>query len=506
MGFLQQKRIMSLDIDESFVVARELTKRGARISLGRHSTLSSLSELIKDPSLKFKDEGVVINAPTQIVYFRSFAINPGLSKLLKLKNRKSREKEISTFIARQNLPIKLEECYWTIFILNDNLNLVAARKEIIERHIAIVENLGLRVVGVIPSIVSLYNVFIYNYPKNKNRFALLNIKSSASDMIIYEARHLWICPISVGSHTLRQDESAGEKFSLEIQRTLNSYYIQNNAREKSILPFYLSGQDLFSSLAFSLKKALGEVELIEFEPFKNVVFPKDSKVNRQVSTLSLGLGITYFRMPQTINVNLLREKMLKAQHLNQVKLFKKISIPLMIISVLILGLVNINLIKDVKDQISLYKQSNLYVSKILPELKLLKSQKDKYQKPLDFLRGRLNRQILFLKALAAISEGRPKTAEIREFSAEVKDAKLQVLLSGTGPSYAEINEFLNNIRKNEEIKETKIIASSAAGGESSGGQINFKLRFEMPVPEPVSVKAQAENTTAVKNVQGTAKK
>ncbi|MCX5713825.1 MAG: hypothetical protein NT033_03255, partial [Candidatus Omnitrophica bacterium] len=381
MGFLGQKRLMCLDIDDSFIVARELTKRGGRIFLGRHSTVSNLGELVKDPSLKFKDIGVVINASTQMVFFRNFAITAALSKLLKLKNKNSREKELLTFIARQNLPIKLDECYWSMFILNDSLNLVGARKEIIERLIGTVESLGLRVVGVIPSVVSLYNAFIYTYPKIKNRFALLNIRNSASDMVVYEAKRLWINPISIGAHALKQDESASDRFSLEIQRAFNSYYLQNNVKDKSALPFYLSGQDLFSSLAFSLKKVLGDVELIEFEPFKNVVFPKDSKVNRQVSTLSLGLGITYFRMAQAINVNLIREKLLALQRFNQIKFFKKISIPLMFVSALILLFVNISLIKKVKEQYLLYKKSRLFVSSMLPELKLLKSAKEKYQKP-----------------------------------------------------------------------------------------------------------------------------
>jgi Tfp pilus assembly PilM family ATPase len=493
---------MCLDIDESFVVARELIRRGGRVALGRYNSVPSLGDLVKDPSLRFKDAGVVINIPTQAVFFRNFPITLALSRMLKLKNAKARDKELMTFIVRQNLPIRLDECYWSIFILNESLNLLAARKEIVERYVGAVETLGLRVAGVIPSVVALYNIFIYNFPKNKSRFAFLNIRNTSSDMVIHEAGRLWIYPISIGAHVLRQDPSASDKFALEIQRALNSYYMQNTVKEKSLPPFYLSGQDLFSSLAFSLKKTMGEAEFIEFDCFKNVMAPKDSKVNRPESTLSLGLGISYFRMAQTINANLIREKLLKLEQLKQIKFFKKISIPLMLLSAAILVLVDINLVRDAQGQSLLYQKSKIYVSKMLPELKLLKADNEKYQKPLDFLRSKLNRQVFFLKALAVVSESRLKSVEIKEFSAEVKDGKLQVLLSGIGPSYTEINEFLSNIKKNEEIKETKLIASSTAGESDSGEPINFKLRFEMPLLEEKA----AASAGSTKGAQGAQKR
>ncbi|MBI4972776.1 MAG: hypothetical protein HZC16_03040, partial [Candidatus Omnitrophica bacterium] len=212
-------RIIGLDIDEGYIAATQLAKRFKQVALEKSAVFSDLKEIQNQPWLK--GARVMINLPAQVVLLRTFHMSPALKT-------RYRQKDIKSFLERQNLPLKLEECFWDTFALNSNLNLVAARKEMVERYVAQVEQEGLHCQGVTVSSAAIYNVFIYNYPeKIKERIAILNIKSAASDLVIYDTRRIWVYPLAIGKKDIFTSPDSLSRFSTEVQRTFNAHYLQN---------------------------------------------------------------------------------------------------------------------------------------------------------------------------------------------------------------------------------------------------------------------------------------
>ena len=123
----RQIRFIGLDIDESSVVATVLSLRKGQVHLDKYAVVSSLKELAADPA--FRGAEVVVNLPSQMVLFRSFYLAPGA---LKPKNAK---KDLLAFLARQSLPFKLDDCYWSWFLAANHVHLVAAKKDSADKYL-----------------------------------------------------------------------------------------------------------------------------------------------------------------------------------------------------------------------------------------------------------------------------------------------------------------------------------------------------------------------------------
>lgn len=494
-----QKRIVGLDMDENACVACELAIKGKRVDLIRAAVVSDLKELSKEEMSVARD--AIINLPSQVVLFRSFHL---VTSLLKAKNK---QKDIITFLSKQSLPFKLEECFWGNFILDGNFNFIAIKKEVAERYIAQAKGLGFRVLGVTASLAGLYNVLIYTYPERaKDRFVILNIKAASSDLLIYEAKRLWVYPLSIGKRDFADSEQGLERFSTEVHSIFNAHYMQNpRTIQNAPNYFYLSGQGSLKELAAHLKNVLSDFDIMPLDASKKINFPpKGVPENRQVLTLSLGLGLTFLKAPSCLRINLIEAKVKKEQLLALAGLAKKLSLLLLVLAAALLLSWNIILFRELREQASIDKNIQFQISRVLPDLKVLREEKEKLKKLKDYLENKTIKQGLYLKALAAISETRPPQVAIKEFNAQMKEMSLEVYLAGTSPTYQEINDFLSSLKKNKELKEVKVVASSFAGAEPESKEIDFKLRFDVtdvnvkPEPAALSLPKRAQKGPPVK--------
>ncbi|MDD4980718.1 MAG: PilN domain-containing protein [Candidatus Omnitrophica bacterium] len=469
------KRIVGLDIDENSIVATELFfKEKGKVSLGGYKVFADLKSLSQDPFLK--KSAVVMSLPTQAVLFRTFRLAPSLAK----GKGQARAKDHTAFLLHQNLPFKLEECFWDTFTLSTELNLIAVKKEVMHRYVTQVEELGLKCLGVAPAFVALYNVLIYNYPeKEKEKWAILNIRSSASDLLIYEDKRLWLYPLSMGSLYLEEDPQAPSRFSLEIQQIFNTHYLQNpSATQKRATSLNLCGRmNNFGDIISPLRDAMGDFEIKALEPLRKIdSSEKPSPENQQPMALSLGVGLTYLKPDPCFTINLIKEKIKAEVILKWRATARKAAISLGGLVLAILLLLDISLFNSFQKKMAVYKNINYLSSSVSPQVRVLKDEKEKLQKMQDYLGKKLGQQELLLKALAEISRGKPKDVEIQEVEAKNKEGRLLVDLSGSASDYEDVNIFLVNLKKNEDIKDAKIFSSTFPSGAAKA--ITFKLHFE----------------------------
>ncbi|MGE5197352.1 MAG: hypothetical protein ACM3IL_02485 [Deltaproteobacteria bacterium] len=468
-----QNNIIGLDVDDGYAAASELGKKASRIALIRHAQASGLQELMRSPWLK--EARLFIGIPAQIVLFRSFYITAALVK------SKNKEKDIAAFLSRQSLPFKLEECYWDTFIWNNNLNFIAAKKEMVHRYLAQVEDLGLECCGVTVSLAALYDVLIHNYPeREKDRFAVLNIRTASSDLLIYEPKRIWIYPLSMGKKDFKNYSEALMKFPAEIQGIFNSHYLQNpQSNRQSPGYLYLSGLESSADLVSALKTAMTDFEVDLLEPLKKIALPGDRVNTPQAIALSVGLGISGFGSAAGLNINLIKAKIRSEKQTSRLYVLQKAAVAALLVFAALLSAADIGFL----NKLNLYKRMNkdteLQISSTLPQIKALKDEEAKLKTLQAFLDSRVKQQMLYLKILATVSESKTSSVIIKEFSAERKGERLLTFISGTAPTYEEINNFLANLKKNPDIKDVKVMASTFPAGESENKAIDFKIGFEV---------------------------
>lgn len=465
-----RNKIIGIDIDEGSLAAVELSKEKGKISLSRYKVSVSLKELAEDNFLKGKE--AVISLPTQIFLFRSFLVPPQLKS-------ENKEKDIASFLLRQNLPFKLEECFWNTFIFNNYINLLAARKEGIEKYLKQIEELGLSCAGVTASFMALYNIFIYNYGgrQDNDRFTLLNVKNSSCELFISDKARIWVYPLAIGRRDFKDAKETAEKFSAEILRTFNSHSLQNPASGKISGVLYVSQGDFSEALISYLKGVLGELEILVFEPFKKIGLPDAVPMQqKQLLVNGLGCALGYLDPISSFNINLIKEKIKKELDFGRTKVFKKASFYFAIFILACLFLLDAASFRRLLTAKSAYKNSQLLVSSVFGQAKTLKEEKEKLLRLNDYLSSKLKQQKLYIKTLAMISESKSDSLEIREFEGKAKDGALLVNLSGKASAYETINDFLANLKKNDDIREVKIAFSSSHPADEKA--IAFKIRFE----------------------------
>jgi hypothetical protein len=117
---------------------------------------------------------------------------------------------------------------------------------------------------------------------------------------------------------------------------------------------------------------------------------------------------------------------------------------------------------------TIHKNVQFLNSSVLPKAKVLKEEKERLQKLRDYLEKRLAQQELYLKALAEVSNSKPKYVEIREVEVKANEAKLSVNLSGNAPAYEDVNVFLVNLKKERRYKRCKDILFYFSFGRDKG--------------------------------------
>ena len=469
------KSILSVDVDGDTVIATELTAKRTYPSLVSYTITRSISDIVRPASAS--ERRLVVGIPSQGLLFKSFPFNAAL-----LKNR-DRKKEITTFFSRQNLPLRLDDCFWYAFITPGFINLAATRKDSVEKILRQFSEAGFSVSGVVPAFMALLNLFIYTYG-DREKAILVHVRAESSDLLLYENKRIWVYPVPGGRQKLSLKASM-TVFVEELRRIISTHYLQNPQSSKVRAGIYISGLVNPSGLIDSLKSAFTDYDVYPFEPLKKIPTAREiSSPDAALLALSLGLGLSSCDLPGIHKVNLIGEKVKSEQFVSQINFVEKVVMGIAVCAFMLLLMLNVRSLMDVNDESARVRETGVKVSDILPQIKSLKAEKARLEKTKNFLQQKLDSQSLYLKALAAIAENISPVIETSDFEAKVLGAKMEVYVGGKAANYDSINQFLVKLKGRKDVHDVKIVASALPSEAVEGKTIDFKLRFDIKGSDP----------------------
>jgi len=470
------RKVVGLDLDARKIIVTELEKRGSEFVLNHFyikefshdDPVENLKEFLKDR--RFTEYNCIGAVSAEKSFFKSFVTRTNI-----FKDRK----KIPSFLSRQSLPVNLSDCYWDYFLVGNNLNLVAARKEIVDMQFNVFKEMGIHCPLLTAAPFALYNVFAFNYPDKKN-FCILHIRWACSNLFIFEEGKFWIHTISIGKNKLMQSrdtESLGifDEFAQEIKRLFNSHYLQKESLHRTFSEIFLSGEPI-DGISESLSVALG-VSVNYLNPLQKITSHISIENPSQLS-LSIGLCLSYLNRT-ALKLNLLKEKQKAIEGKVRINVAKKVFAILMAVILIILIFFNLrlnNILNSKKKELKKYK---VLLNTVVPEYKSLLSTEDFIKKRLRYLEDRINLHNLWLRILADISLSKHKNMRINFLDAETTDNILIINLAGETGDYNDINDFLSALRTKEYVSGVKIISSTPSIKEDRG--VEFKVRLDLNV-------------------------
>lgn len=467
------KNILSIDIDDDAVVVTELARHGNQVALVSSYVAGTLQEL-KNIFIN-RSQVTVVSLSSQGLYFKDFPLTQSLMR------SKDEKRDIVSFLRKQNLPLSLEDCFWHVARRGNVLSLIAARKAQVTEILNQLNQGGFTVSGVAPSSYGLYNLLVHNH-QEKGRFFLIYMRAASTDLIIHDEKRLWVYPLAIGRAGYGEGKSTTDEFMQELRRVVNTHFMQNPAKSsKAGFKIFLGGAVYPERFVSGLQEIFPGADVVSFEPFRKIVPPSQGiPPHAQVMGVSLGVGLTYFGLPNTIGVNLIGEKVKterKASRINLVEKFAAYAAVLLLAGMILL---NVFYITALLRQGASVRESRAQVASLLPQVKELKLRKSALEQADAFFERKLGQQSLLLQALAAVAAGKTASIDIDEFQVKETAEVLEVYISGTSWDYNEINEFLVRLKKNKLIRNVKIVSSSfPESQEDMLKAINFKLRFEI---------------------------
>ncbi len=235
-GFLNKRGLIGLDIGNHSIKAVQLKGKGDKLRLGNLAMLEippevqeeadsavknellaeTIKKLIKENDLGTKNVVTAISGDSVIVRYVKL---PYMSED-ELKN-------VITYEAEQYIPLAIDQVVLDFEVLGEleedgqrkiEVLLVAAKEDIIDRHIDLLKRAGLTPVVIDVDTFALANAFDYNFERNEGEtISLIHIGAKLTTINILE---------NGVSHLTRDVAVAGNNFTREIQREFGISFIQ----------------------------------------------------------------------------------------------------------------------------------------------------------------------------------------------------------------------------------------------------------------------------------------
>lgn len=487
---LKPRNYLCIDPDGGIVTAVEVSKRARRLYLSGYKIAHAVEDAASLPALlsakpragrqgcpPVRDLAVVAALPTQGLLLKSF---PAPQPLFRNKDPR---REAALFLSRQNLPLKLDECFWHVHYADGFLHLAAARKDAVEKFLAAFRESGLNVTAVVPAVYAVFNFIQYAYGR-RDRFIAVQMHADTTDLLVCENTRIWVYPLPAGRSVLNAGQGEMRIFLQEIRRVISTHYMQNacaGAKDRNVL--FISGASYPDFFVAELKKVCADYEVTAVEPLKKIetsAAPRPEEL--PLLTQAVGLGITSLEFAHLVPINLIDEKIKAERFVCRVNMAERLGIYAASGACAALLILNGVLISRIAPERKMLQLSRYEVDTFLPQIKALKEEKEKLLRVREFLRKKTEEQSLYMKALAAVAETKSPFLEIHSFEAKTQDGRLEAFIMGNAADYSEINEFLVKLKNRAGISDVKVVASTlpAAGG---GAAIDFKLRFDARVQD-----------------------
>ena len=205
---------------------------------------------------KFGNDPVYIAVAGGMVLHREFQLPPG---------SESKLEDLVTYEVKQQIPFPIEQVEWGYERFEDpngvGISMFAVRKTDIADLVAMLKRMGLRVSGIVPASMALFNFIAYEF-KPDNTCLILDAGSKSTDFVVMNKRQIFTRPIQIAGREITRVLENKFKVSFEKAEELKKNISQSPQAQKIlgvIEPTLRQlGSEIQKTVGFYKSKAKGQ--------------------------------------------------------------------------------------------------------------------------------------------------------------------------------------------------------------------------------------------------------
>ncbi|MBN2119755.1 MAG: hypothetical protein JW734_01690 [Candidatus Omnitrophica bacterium] len=452
------KRLVSLIVKNAEVKGLEVVKKANQFLVS--GFIESNQEFISLHRKKSSPAVVTLDYP---VFIKSVSLRKD-----QLKNKRTIEDSIL-----HRPPFSLKDSKWNYKVFGSRLTLFVVKSKDVEKTLFYLDSLNVTPVSLTCKASSLYNYFVFNYPKEKESFAFLYLTGELLDILVFHKTKFFLYEMPFESSS---EGSVLATITKELRRITEYLQFQEAVPKESFSEIFICGkieEPLVSKISEELKIKLSIFEINQ----RRIKFKaKDKNLEEFKEQLPVLLGASLGVLEKgLLNIDFIEQDRYKNLWNAYKQKFLKVALLVSTLSlVFLVGAAAFLLNSIIINRTAVDSQEKI-TNELIPVYRELNLKKESLLKQIEPLEKEVVNHRFLVEAVSLIDR-ELGDIEVERFDF-VKEEDWQINLDIKSPSYDDISQFLRDLRESGYFTQIVPVSSRSESTREIKEAIYFKIKL-----------------------------